>query len=42
MKELLEQMKDITFCAPVVTIKSTPNENTIEELKNLAEKILEE
>ena len=40
MKEILEQMKDIKICEPIVTIKSKLKEDTREELINLAENIL--
>ena len=40
MKEILETMKDITIIEPVVTIKSTLNENTKKQLEILAENIL--
>lgn len=40
MKEYITQMKDITLCEKVVTIKSTMNQDNIEEMKELAEEIL--
>lgn len=39
MKEILEQMKDISFIEPVVTIKSTLNKDTENELNILADNI---
>jgi len=41
MKEILEEMKDITICEPVVTVKSRLKEETREELLKLVENILE-
>lgn len=41
MKNILEQMKDITICEPVVTIKSKMNEISKKEIENLANAILE-
>lgn len=40
MKEIVEGMKDITICEPVVTVKSRLKEETREELLKLAENIL--
>ena len=40
MKEILEQMKDIEIIEPIVTIRSTLNEESREKLKELAENIL--
>jgi len=40
MKEIIDGMKDITLCEKQVTIKSTLNENTREQLQELAEEIL--
>ena len=40
MKEILEQMKDIEIIEPVVTIKSTLNDESREKLNELAEKML--
>lgn len=40
VKEILSDMKDITICEPVVTIKTSMTENTIEEMKKLVETIL--
>ena len=37
MKESLSQMKEITILEPVVTIKSTPNAQAMEQMENLAE-----
>ena len=39
MREILESMKDITICEPVVTIKSTVKEDTIRVMEELAEKL---
>ena len=39
MREILEGMKDITICEPVVTIKSTMKEDTIKVMEELAEKL---
>lgn len=41
MKEVLEEMKDITICEPVVTVKSRLKEDTKEEILKLVENILE-
>ena len=40
MKEILEQMKDIEIIDPVVTIKSTLNNESREKLNELAEKLI--
>ena len=40
MKEIIEGMKDIKICEPVVTIKSTLNEESREKLQLLASNIL--
>lgn len=40
MKEIIEQMKDITLCQTQVTLKSSMKENNMEELNKLAEEIL--
>ena len=40
MKEILNQMKDIKICDPLVTIRSTLNEDSREKLQELAENIL--
>ena len=40
MKEILEQMKNITICEPIVKIKTKLQEDTREELKELVESIL--
>lgn len=37
MRAILEEMKNITICEPVVTIKSTLNETSRKELEELAE-----
>ena len=39
MREILESMKDVTICEPVVTIKSTVKEDTIRVMEELAEKL---
>ena len=41
MREILEQMKDITICNKTVLIKSSVKENTITELEELANEILD-
>ena len=40
MREILEQMKDITICEPVVTIKSTMKEDTVKDMEEMAEKLI--
>ena len=40
MKEILGRMKDITFCENMVTIKSSMNDENIQDMKKLAEEIL--
>ena len=40
MKELLEQMKDITIVEPIIHIKTTMNKENEEEMKKLAKAIL--
>ena len=40
MKEILEQMKDIVIVEPIVTIKSTLNDESREKLNELVEKML--
>ena len=40
MKEILEQMKDIEIIEPIVTIRSTLNDESRERLNELAEKML--
>lgn len=39
IREILEGMKDITICEPVVTIKSTMKEDTVKVMDELAEKL---
>ncbi len=39
MREILEGMKDITICDPVVTIKTTMKEDTVKVMDELAEKL---
>lgn len=41
MKNILEQMKDLKFIDPLVTIKSRINDESKKELENLANAILE-
>ena len=41
MKTILEQMKDIKICEPVVTIKTTLNKDSKKALEELAKNILE-
>ena len=40
MKEILEQMKDIEIIEPIVTIRSTLNDESREKLNELADNIL--
>lgn len=40
MKDIIGEMKDITLCEPIITIKTTINANNIEEMKKLAQNIL--
>jgi flavorubredoxin len=40
MREILETMKDITICEPVVTIKSTMKAETVKAMEELAEKLV--
>jgi len=40
MSAILETMKDITICEPIVTIKSTMKEDTLETMEELAEKLV--
>lgn len=40
MSAILETMKDITICEPVVTIKSTMNEASLKVMEELAEKLV--
>lgn len=40
MKAIISEMKDITLCEPIVTIRSTLNDESRENLKLLAENIL--
>lgn len=39
MREILEGMKDITICEPIVTIKSTMKEENLKVMDELAEKL---
>lgn len=40
MKEILEQMKNITICEPIVSIKTKLDDVTKESLKELVKNIL--
>ena len=40
MKEMLEGMKDITICDPIVTMKSTMKESNINEMEELVAKLV--
>ena len=40
MKEIISKMKDIKLCENIVTIKSTANKETIENMEKLAKEIL--
>lgn len=40
MKEIISKMKDIEIIEPMVTVRSTLNEDTKEKLKELAKEIL--
>ena len=40
MREILEGMKEITICEPVVTIKSAMKEDTMKVMEELAEKLV--
>ena len=40
MKSILEQMKEITICDKVVSIKSVMKENTVADMEALAEELL--
>ena len=40
MRTLLEQMKDITICEKVVTIKSAMKEATIADMEALADELM--
>ena len=40
MKDILDTMKDITICEPIVTIRSKLNDNSKEKLEELADNIL--
>ena len=37
MKDILKDMKDITICEPIVTIKTTMNDDTVSKIEELAE-----
>ena len=39
MKEIFENMKNITFCDPVITIKSTMSAKNLEKMEEIAEKL---
>ena len=40
MREILEQMKEINICEPVITIKSTMKEDTVKAMEEMAEKLI--
>lgn len=40
MRKLLEEMKDITVCDKVVTIKSAMKESTIADMEALADELI--
>lgn len=40
MKDIIKDMKDITFCDPVITIKTTMSEDNIQNMYDLAKNIL--
>ena len=40
MRSMLEQMKDITVCDKVVTIKSAVKDSTVADMEALAEELL--
>ena len=40
MKQIIEQMKDVKICETIITIKTTMNDNNIEEMKKLSKEIL--
>ncbi len=40
MKDIIKDMKDITLCEPMVTIKTTMNEETVKKLEELAEEFV--
>lgn len=40
MKEIIEQLKDVTICNTIITIKTTMNDDTIKQMNNLAKEIL--
>ena len=37
MKDILKDMKDISICEPMVTIKTTMNDETVSKIEELAE-----
>ena len=39
MKNILNEMKELEIIEPVITIKSTLNEDSLEKIKDLVEKI---
>lgn len=41
MRDILQEMKDIDIIEPTITIKSTMKQENIEQMENLADKILE-
>ncbi len=40
MKDILKDMKDISICEPMVTIKTTMNDETVSKIEELAEKFV--
>ena len=40
MESIIKEMKNINICSPIVTIKTTMNDKTIEDLKELSKNIL--
>ena len=40
MKNILEEMKNIEICEPIITIKTTANDSTTKAFENLVNEIL--
>lgn len=40
MQDILKDMKDISICEPIVTIKTTMNDETVSKIEELAEKFM--
>ena len=40
MKDIIKDMKNITLCEPMVTIKTTMNDETVKKLEELAEEFV--